>query len=173
MNKMDKKKKIMLSVGVLVIVLVIGIVLFLIFNKKEDVDMGSPADLNPIDTTILPTEEVKKDLEEAKKGNKKLLFTIAYSTEKCPSPYLYVYNDNTYEYYDTLDKENLPEAKVGTIDYDLVKLGESLKEYTNEGPSAYSVRYNDLIYVTSTLNEEMKAFLESIDVVLEKCIVEK
>lgn len=102
----------------------------------------------------------------------KLSYTISYSGINCPTPTLYLYSDNTYEYYyafTTDDEKIIP--KTGTYNYDITKIINNIEKYEENSFGPYSIKEeNGKNYVTYNTNTELKELLSSLDITLEKCL---
>ena len=102
----------------------------------------------------------------------KLVYTISYNGINCPTPILYLYSDNTYEYYYTFDTDNeklIP--KTGIYNYDIKKIINNIGEYEKNSFAPYSIKdENGKNYTTYNTNIELQELLSSLDITLEKCL---
>ena len=102
----------------------------------------------------------------------KLAYTISYSGMNCPTPTLYLYNDNTYKYYYTFSTDNeklIP--KTGTYNYDIKKIINNIDKYEENNFGTYSIKEeNGKNYTTYNTNTELQELLTSLDITLEKCL---
>ncbi len=102
----------------------------------------------------------------------KLSYTISYNGIDCPTPTLYLYSDNTYEYYDTFgigNKKLTP--KTGTYNYDIKKIISNIDKYEENSAGPYSIKEeNGKNYITYNTNTELQELLTSLDITLEKCL---
>ena len=102
----------------------------------------------------------------------KLTYTISYNGINCPTPTLYLYSDNTYEYYYTFDTDNeklIP--KTGTYNYDITKIINNIDKYEENSFGPYSIKEeNGKNYTTYNTHPELQELLTSIDITLEKCL---
>ena len=102
----------------------------------------------------------------------KLIYTIQYEGIDCDTPILYLYSDNTYEYYDTfttLDERLIP--KTGAYTFDVTKIIDSVNKYEENSQGPYYIEdYDENIFETYGTNIELQEFLNSIDVDLDKCL---
>lgn len=102
----------------------------------------------------------------------KLTYTISYNGINCSTPTLYLYSDNTYEYYYTFDTDNeklIP--KTGTYNYDITKIINNIDKYEENSFGPYSIKEeNGKNYTTYNTNTELQELLTSIDITLEKCL---
>ena len=101
--------------------------------------------------------------------NVKLSYTILFTGVNCLTPVLYLYDDNTFEYFDKFTSSgNLLIPKTGTYDYDIKKL------FNNSGKNDdvyYTIRnFDDEDYVISSGNIDLMNFLNSLGVSLNKCL---
>lgn len=102
----------------------------------------------------------------------KLTYTISYNGIDCLTPTLYLYSDNTYEYYYTfgIDKEKLI-PKTGTFNYDITKVINNIDKYEENSFGPYSIKKeNGKNYTTYKTNTELQELLTSIGITLEKCL---
>ena len=111
-----------------------------------------------------------------KRERKKLLmYTINYNGINCLTPELLLYSDNTYEYYYSFtakDEELI--AKSGKYNYDVKKIIENIDKYEENRYGPYYIKDSEgKEYITYNSNKELQALLHSIDVTLEKCLVEQ
>ena len=102
----------------------------------------------------------------------KLVYTISYNGINCPTPILYLYSDNTYEYYYTFDTDNeklIP--KTGIYNYDIKKIINNIGEYEKNSFGQYSIKDENVKnYTTYNTNIELQELLSSLDIMLEKCL---
>jgi len=105
----------------------------------------------------------------------KLIYTITYNGIDCPTPTLYLYSDNTYEYYYTYTTENKKlTPKTGTYNYDIKNLIENINNYEQDYAGAYKIKdANETEYTTYSSNKELKELLKSIDVKLGTCLIQE
>ncbi len=102
----------------------------------------------------------------------KLSYTISYIGINCPTPTLYLYSDNTYEYFYTfgIDNEKLI-PKTGIYNYDITKIINNIKKYKENPTGPYYIKdSNGNKYKTYITNVELQEFLKSLDITLEKCL---
>lgn len=166
-----KKKWILLWIGV-VIVLIVALLFSVPFlkNKENNADFaGDNGNETSRDGAEVPIDDIRNDIEgEVKQA----IFTISYISQDCSSPYLYVYNDNTYEFYDSISKEKPPVPRAGKFDYDIIKIVENIMDSGVNEERLYNVRYKEKEYIVSASNKELSEFLQLIDVNMETCIKE-
>lgn len=102
----------------------------------------------------------------------KLAYTISYSGMNCPTPTLYLYNDNTYKYYYTFSTDNeklIP--KTGTYNYDIKKIINNIDKYEENNFGTYSIKEeNGKNYTTYNTNTELQELSTSLGITLEKCL---
>lgn len=102
----------------------------------------------------------------------KLTYTISYNGINCQTPILYLYSDNTYEYYYTFGTDNeklIP--KTGTYNYDITKIINNIDKYEENSFGPYSIKEeNGKNYTTYNTNTELQELLTSLGVTLEKCL---
>lgn len=106
-----------------------------------------------------------------KEEKKQLVFSLKSMMLKCPSPTLYVYDNNTYEYYytySTNDQELIP--KTGSYNYDLYSITSNLSKYVAEEYGDYEYRdKNNKVYSLTNSFKQLNEFLKSIDVRIHVC----
>lgn len=102
----------------------------------------------------------------------KLAYTISYSGMNCPTPTLYLYNDNTYKYYYTFSTDNEKLIlKTGTYNYDIKKIINNIDKYEENNFGTYSIKEeNGKNYTTYNTNTELQELLTSLGITLEKCL---
>ena len=102
----------------------------------------------------------------------KLTYTISYNGINCPTPTLYLYSDNTYEYYYTFGTDNeklIP--KTGTFNYDITKIISNIDKYEENSFGPYLIKEeNGKNYTTYNTNTELQELLTSLDIKLKKCL---
>ena len=102
----------------------------------------------------------------------KFMFEISNTNVKCPTVYLYIYNDKTYEFYHTFQDGKPVDKKVGTYTKDATSILKNIGTYGKEGDIIYSVKdYNGKKYTVSNSNKELEEFLKDIPENLESCAV--
>ena len=125
-------------------------------------------EINIFNSIIKNDESYLSNIESAAK----LSYIISYDGINCNTPTLYLYSDNTYEYYDTFNTNNgklIP--KTGVYNYDIIKLISNIDKY-EENYYPYSIiDENGNNYVTYNTNIELKELLSSLNITLEKCLV--
>lgn len=104
--------------------------------------------------------------------NQKLAFTISYNGINCPTPILYLYDDNTYKYYYKLgigSDVNIP--KIGIYNYEINKIIDNIDKYEENAAGPYYIKdANGQTYVTYDTNVELQEFLKSVNIELAKCL---
>ena len=107
----------------------------------------------------------------------KLLYVINYDGINCPTPELRLYDDNTYELYDTFSTSGNVTPKVGTYNYDIDKIiknssSNSSSNYNSEaGP--FIITDKDGKKYTIFNNDELMNFFKSIDVSITRCTTQE
>lgn len=102
---------------------------------------------------------------------RKLLFSLEANTLKCHSPKLYVYDDNSYEYYYTYSTNNNPlVSKTGTYNYDINTIIDSIPYNEVDKTLAYTITINDENHYISRY-DLIDEFLSSIDINLNVCLI--
>ncbi len=125
-------------------------------------------EINIINSIIENKESYLKDIQ----NEPKLMYTITYDGIDCMTPSLYLYSDNTYEYYYTFSTNNkkiIP--KTGIYNYDITKIINSVDKYEENPIGPYYIKdSNDNSYITYNTNIELQEFLKSLNITLEKCL---
>ena len=108
-------------------------------------------------------------------NDSKLTYTITFNGLNCQTPVLYLYSDNTYEYYYTFSANGEPLIpKTGTYNYDITKIINNINKYKENNTGTYYIKdNNDNNYQTYNTNIELQEFLKSINITLEKCLEEQ
>jgi len=114
----------------------------------------------------------EKYLEEIT-NPRKLLFEVHSSRINCPTVSLNVYDDNTYRYTYTYGiNGEKPKYIEGIYSYDISKLIQNINNYNipenNIGPFLLTI--SDKNYEVYDNNLELQAFLQSININLDKCL---
>ena len=112
------------------------------------------------------------DNKEVNDENKNLLYKIYYSGLKCPTPTLKLYDNNTYELYDTfgVDGKSL-KPKVGNFNYDVSLIVENINKYKIYEYDIYIIEDNQgNTYRISSNNMDLTNLLDEIDVNLVTCL---
>lgn len=118
-----------------------------------------------------------------KPSKAQLLYTISFNGINCPTPILYLYDDNTYEYYYTFEVgNNTPRPKTGTYNYDITKIIDNNNNNNNEeevssespwltiGPY-YTIKDNSgNEYDIYSSNDELQQLLKQLNVKLSVCL---
>ena len=111
-------------------------------------------------------------INKSKNNEKNLLFKLESTMLKCPSPVLYVYDDNTYEYYYKIvvgEDNSLNNPSVGNYSYDVKKILNNIPELPDGKLSAYKLEYNNDFYLIPDNYSYLRDFLESIDINIHSC----
>ena len=104
-----------------------------------------------------------------------ITYEITYNGLNCPTAYLKLYPDNTYEYfqYYTVGDEELKPEK-GNYEYDINKIIKNISKSEENKYGPYTIKTSDgKVYTTYNSNKKLKEFLDKYNLVLEKCITEK
>ena len=137
------KKEILASLLFIIVLCLFSFILYLYFDNKEVYD-----------------------------ENKNLLYKIYYSGLKCPTPTLKLYDNNTYELYDTfgVDGKSL-KSKVGNFNYDVSLIVENINKYKIYEYDLYIIEDNQgNTYRISSNNMDLTNLLDEIDVNLVTCL---
>lgn len=101
-----------------------------------------------------------------------LIYTISYNGINCPTPVLYLYSDNSYEFYytfSTSEEELIP--KTGTYNYDITKIIKNIDKYEENKFGPYTIKeVSGKDYITYNTNTELQEFLNTLDITLEMCL---
>lgn len=112
----------------------------------------------------------EKSKQESDIVDRVLLFEIQSKRINCPTVWVEVYNDYTYEYYYTYGDKDEIKPRVGTYKYDVLKIIENNKQYINER-IPYILTDNDgNKYDVYDNNLELNEFLDIINVKLDTCL---
>lgn len=104
----------------------------------------------------------------------RLEYEITYNGINCPTPYLKLYSDGTYEYYSTYatDESNL-EPQKGKYDYDIKKILNNINLYSKNPAGPYTIKdAKGNEYITYDTNVQLMEFLNSHHIELNKCMLE-
>lgn len=169
-KRISKRFKILVALGGIIFFVLLLVIVLNFVKKSADTSsiFAGDENLSSSENEVLPIKEVEEDVKE--NSIKKVVFMISYLSSKCPSPYLYIYNDNTYELYDSLSKDKPPVPQSGEFSYDIVKIIRTIHDYELQAENNFFVKYKDKEYSTSSTNKELREFLDLIDVNLETCI---
>lgn len=117
-------------------------------------------------------KSITENNESYLKNEAKLLYSINYNGIDCPTPTLYLYEDNTYEYFYTMstdDEKLIP--KTGSYNYDISKLISNINNYEDNDIGPYYIKaYNGESYTTYNTNKELQDLLKELNIQLEKCL---
>lgn len=106
-------------------------------------------------------------------GDVELSYTISFNGINCNTPTLYLYSDNSYEYYYTFgtnDNKLIP--KTGIYNYDIKKIIDNIDKYKENDYGPYSIiDENGNKHFTYNTNSELKELLTALDIKLETCII--
>ena len=88
------------------------------------------------------------------------------------APHLKLYDNNTYELYDSFDIEGKSMiSKIGNFSYDINLILENINKYEVYESDSYIIMDNKgNIYKASSNNKDLSALLEKIDVNLVTCL---
>ena len=137
------KKEILASLLFIIVLCLFSFILYLYFDNKENND-----------------------------NNKNLLYEIYYNGLDCLTPTLKLYDNNTYELYDTFEVEdkNL-KPKVGNFNYDVSLIVENIDKYEINENDFYIIKDNQSnIYKAFSNNKDLINLLDEIDVNLVTCL---
>lgn len=126
------------------------------------------------DEEPLVNSMIKNDESLLKDVNKvSLSYVVSYSGINCLTPKLYLYSDNTYEYYytfGTIDEKVIP--KTGTYNANIENIiNNSPKADTTNGIYyTISDKKNNNSYIIDVTNKELNNLLRTLNVSLAKCL---
>ena len=106
--------------------------------------------------------------------DKNLVFKLESRMLKCLSPTLYVYDNNTYEYYYTYTssgKKLIP--KKGTYNYDINLILNNITELKEDEIGSYYLIDSNNNGYSLAYNEQLDNFLNLIDINMHRCIEEQ
>lgn len=124
---------------------------------------------------INTVNKIKELLNKFDKMKRQLLFKLEGTQLKCPSSKLYVYNDNTYEYYYThssSNKEIIP--KTGEYQYNINYIFDSdiaAHEVSSGSVYAYTDASNKVRYLENI--KTIDDFLKEININVNTCTIEQ
>lgn len=103
---------------------------------------------------------------------RELLYTIKYDGIDCMTPEIYLYDDNTYEFYYTYAMEGIELVpKTGKYNYDISKIINNIDKYGEDPAGPYIIKTkDDEQYITYGTNKELREFLDSLNLEFEKCL---
>lgn len=101
-------------------------------------------------------------------AKKKLLFSLESTLLKCPSPILKVYDDNTYELYDTNRSENTL-SKSGTYNYNINNILNDIGQYEVDSDTTMILTDSDGYSHYLNNYEPLNQFLKSINIDINRC----
>lgn len=140
-------------------------------DSKNDIvtinNFSSPYQANIINSMIKNDESYLNNVHKADN----LLYTISYYESNCIGPTLYLYNDNTYDYYYKYPNNNeklVP--KTGTYNYDIQTI--NIDNVSKDKVSMYMIKdnLNNTAYTTYPKNDKLMEFLNSINVEMNVCL---
>lgn len=127
------------------------------------------------DYIVKSIAEGKEDYLDKIDTSTELVYKITYDGLNCPTPILYLYSNNTYEYYytfTTTGKTIIPSTS--TYNYDISKIINSASNYEERPSGPYYITDKDGNKTkTYDSNVELNEFLNSINVTLAKCAEEQ
>lgn len=102
----------------------------------------------------------------------KLLYTISYNGINCLTPTLYLYDDNTYEYYYTQTFSDKPlSPKTGNYDYNISTIINNIDKYDENPAGPYYIKSSDgKTYETYNSNNELIEFINLLGIKMEMCL---
>ena len=139
-------------------------------NSYSTVNIGFMyKDEKNIITSLVENDESYLDNYE---NEVKLLYTLSYNGIDCETPILRLYDDNTYELFDTyvVNFKGKIIPKTGTYDYDIRKIIDNAYKYEPNMAGPYIITDSDNNkYITYDSSQELNEFLKSINVNLGVC----
>ena len=112
------------------------------------------------------------DGKEVNSRDKKLLYEIYYNGLDCSTPTLKLYDNNTYELYDTFGVSGKSlKSKIGNFNYDASLIVENINNYETLQYDSYVIKNSQgNTYNTSSSNKDLMNLLDEIDVNLVTCL---
>lgn len=113
---------------------------------------------------------VKIDGDDIDSSNKELLFIVNSNNQKCPSPTLYVYSDNTYELYNTYSRNGKKiEPKTGEYNYNTNLILQNIGEFEDNGTKYIIEDSNNIKHGFNTY-AYLEDFLNETNIKIDTCI---
>ena len=114
-----------------------------------------------LDSIIENKESLLDNIDEIKN----YLYTMKYEGMNCLTPSMSIYDDNSYEFYNTYTTDgSLPKPKLGTYNYDLTRLTK-ITNYKdlNDDPAGFFVLTNKdkVSYYLNINDPDLQAFLST------------
>ena len=121
-----------------------------------------------IKSIIENNESYLKNIEK----DPKVTYVISYDGIDCDTPTLYLYSDNTYEFFDTGSVDYKPIVpKTGSYNYDISKIISSSNNYPADKVGPYIIiDYDGNGYQVYSSSLELQEFLNSLNLKLEACL---
>lgn len=106
------------------------------------------------------------------KDDTKLIYTISYSGINCLTPVLYLYDDNTYEYYYTFNTDEAPLIpKTGYYNYDVQKIIDNINGHKEDKYGVYTILDRDgKSYTTNSSNIKLQELIKQLGINFEQCL---
>ncbi len=147
---------------------------------KEQVKQWVGEDSNVVYKTYFYKDEQywiksvqEKDEKYLEENRVHLVYEMSYHGINCLTPVLRLYDDSTYEFYDTFSNDQNPIIpETGTYDYDFTELFENIDQYPEDplGPYSIYASSDERYYTTYSSNKELRDFLSSVGIRLDVCI---
>lgn len=146
-----------------------------LFNEKDNVRESAKVGVRK-DEKYVVDSIVNNDEYYLKKDSVKLLYTMSYSGINCPTPILYLYSDNTFEYYNTFATDNMDLVpKIGTYNIDINNLINEATDDYDSPVGIYTLNdvVNDEYYYINILSTAAKELLTQTNANLATCLVQQ
>ncbi len=114
-------------------------------------------------------ESLLKDI----KNQAKLSYVISYSGIDCLTPKLYLYSDNTYEFYYTFGSDDqVLKPKTGTYNVNILDIINTSEKTTDYGMGVYTIldKSTDKSYHISPLDNKINNLFKTLNISLQKCL---
>lgn len=147
---------------------------YIVSLMKKDETVAYKSSTLRKDEKDLMMSVIKNDESLLNNSSKvKLAYTIDYSGINCLTPKLYLYSDNTYEFYYTFGIDNqvlIPKTGIYNDDIlDIINTSEKTTDYTL---GVYTIldNTNNKSYTISTSDIKINKLLKNLDISLSKCL---
>lgn len=114
-------------------------------------------------------------IKKAENKNKELKYELYYNGLNCSTSYIKLYSDNTFEYFGYYgEDEEGPQPENGTYNYDINTIIDNIDKYEETPAGPYIIKTpNGNSYTTYNSNVELMKFLNTHNLVLEKCLEQR
>lgn len=114
-------------------------------------------------------------IKKGENKEKELKYEFYYNGLNCLTPYIKLYSDNTYEYFEYYgEDEEGSQPEIGTYYYDINTIIDNIDKYEETPAGPYIIKTpNGNSYTTYNSNIELMEFLNTHNLVLEKCLEQR